>query len=135
MVPLYIWGVVWKVSHGIFSLRKKNTAPKLYVEIKHGTIKVSWIKQGAVIHENWLNENVCSSVKMQPSRCVLRKTWSENMQQIYRRTAMPKCDLITLRQGYSPKKLLHIFRTPFPRNTCRGMLLSVAQSWLQDSQK
>ena len=29
----------------------------------------------------------------QPSRGVLRKRCSENMQQIYRRTPMPKCDL------------------------------------------
>ena len=28
----------------------------------------------------------------QPSRGVLRKRCSENMQQIYRRTSMPKCD-------------------------------------------
>ena len=28
----------------------------------------------------------------QPSRGVLRKMCSENMQQIYRRTPMPKCD-------------------------------------------
>ena len=29
----------------------------------------------------------------QPPRGVLRKRYSENMQQIYRRTPMPKCDL------------------------------------------
>ena len=28
----------------------------------------------------------------QPSRCVVKKRFSENMQQIYRRTPMPKCD-------------------------------------------
>ena len=28
----------------------------------------------------------------QPPRGVLRKRYSENMQQIYRRTPMPKCD-------------------------------------------
>ena len=28
----------------------------------------------------------------QPSRAVLRKSCSENMQQTYRRTPMPKCD-------------------------------------------
>ena len=48
----------------------------------------------------------------QPSRGVLRKRCSENMQQIYRRTSMPKCE-ITLRHGCSPVNLLHIFRTPF----------------------
>ena len=32
---------------------------------------------------------------------------------------------ITLRHGYSPVNLLHIFRTPFPKNTHGGLLLSV----------
>ena len=31
-------------------------------------------------------------VRMQPSRGVFRKRSSESMQQIYRRTPMPKCD-------------------------------------------
>ena len=31
-------------------------------------------------------------VQKQPSRGVLKKTCSKNMQQIYRRTPMPKCD-------------------------------------------
>ena len=30
---------------------------------------------------------------------------------------------ITLRQGYSPVNLLHIFRTPFTKNTCGRLLL------------
>ena len=34
----------------------------------------------------------CSNFQKQPSRGVLRKRCSENMQQIYRRTPMPKCD-------------------------------------------
>ena len=41
--------------------------------------------------------------------------------EIYRRTPMPKCDLnfieIALRHECSPVNLLHIFRTPFPKNT------------------
>ena len=46
---------------------------------------------------------------------------------------MPKCDFnrvaycnfveITLRHGYSPVYLLHIIRTPFPKNTPGGLLL------------
>ena len=32
---------------------------------------------------------------------------------------------IALRHGCSPVNLLHIFRTPFPKNTSRGMLLRV----------
>ena len=35
---------------------------------------------------------VSSKSQKQPSRCVPRKRCSENMQQIYRRTPMPKCD-------------------------------------------
>ena len=31
---------------------------------------------------------------------------------------------ITLRHGYSPESLLHIFRTPFYKNTPEGLLLS-----------
>ena len=70
----------------------------------------------------------------QPSRGVLRKRYSENMQQIYRRTPMPMCDLnkvalqyfieITLRHGYSPVNFLIIFRTPFPKNTSWWLLLT-----------
>ena len=70
-------------------------------------------------------------LQKQPSRCVLRKRWFENMQQIYRRTPMLKCDFnkilkqleIRLRHGCSPVSLLHIFRTPFSKNTCGGLLL------------
>ena len=42
---------------------------------------------------------------------------------------MPKCDLqsnfieIALRHGCSPVNLLHIFRTPFPKNTSGRLLL------------
>ena len=49
------------------------------------------------------------------------------MQQIYRRTAMPKCDFIksefTLRHECSPLNLLHILRTPFPKNNSGRLLL------------
>ena len=56
------------------------------------------------------------------------------MQQIYRKTSMSKCDFnkvalqlfeITLRHGCSPVNLLHIFRTPFLKNTSGWMLLDV----------
>ena len=61
------------------------------------------------------------SVQRQLFRGVLSKSCSENMQQIYRRAPMPKCDFnkvasnfieITIRHGCSPVKLLNIFRTP-----------------------
>ena len=76
-----------------------------------------------------------SSAQKQTSRGVLRKRCSENIQQIYRRTPMPKCDFnkvatkITLRHGCSPVNLLHIFRTPFIENTSGRLLLSAAFHW------
>ena len=49
------------------------------------------------------------------------------MQQIYRRADMQKslCNFIEikLRHGCSPVNLLHIFRTPFIKNTYGGLLL------------
>ena len=60
-----------------------------------------------------LHLNVLMQLKKQASRGVLRKRCSENMQQIYMRTAMPKCDFN------------NIFRTPFPRNTSGWLLLQL----------
>ena len=55
------------------------------------------------------------------------------MQQIYRKTTISKCDFnkvansnffeIAVRHGSSPVNLLHIFRTPFPKNSSEGLLL------------
>ena len=36
---------------------------------------------------------------------------------------MPKCDFNKVTKQLSPVNVLHIFRTPFPKNTCRGLLL------------
>ena len=55
------------------------------------------------------------------------------MQQIYRRTAMPKCDFnkVALQlywnhtSAWSSVYLLHIFRTTFPKNTSGGVLLAI----------
>ena len=78
--------------------------------------------------------NNISKVQKQPSRAVLRKRCSENMQQIYSRTPMSKCDFnkvtftfieIALRHGCSPVNSLHIFRTSFPKNASEGLLLEV----------
>ena len=68
----------------------------------------------------------------QPPRSVPRKRYSENIQQIYRRILMPKCDFnkvpsnfiqITLRDRCSSVNFLHIFRTPFLKNTSGWLLL------------
>ena len=45
----------------------------------------------------------------QPSRGVLKKRYSENIQSNFIE--------VTLQHGCSPVNLLHIFRTPFPKNT------------------
>ena len=50
---------------------------------------------------------------------------SKNMQQIYKRTPMPKCDVNKVPE-FSPANLLHIFRAPFYKNTYGGMLLDTA---------
>ena len=65
------------------------------------------------------------------SVCFLKKSRSENMQQIYKRTTMPKCDFkkvlfcnfneTELRHGCSPVNLLHIFRTLFLRMPLEGV--------------
>ena len=51
-------------------------------------------------------------------RCVLIKWCSENIQQIYRRTSMPKCNFKKVE--CSPVNLLHFFRKPFPRTHLEG---------------
>ena len=62
----------------------------------------------------------------QPFRGVLRKRCSENMQQIDRWTPMPKRDFNKVaKHGCSPVNLLHIFRTPFPKNTSGQLLLHI----------
>ena len=74
------------------------------------------------------------TVQKQPSRGVLMKRCSENMQQIYKKTPMPKCDFnkvacnfieIALRHGYLPVNLLYIIRTLFHQNTSGRLLLTV----------
>ena len=74
-------------------------------------------------------------VQKQPPRCVLSKGYSENMQQIYRRTPIPKCNFnkvafsnfieITLQDGCSTANLLHVFRTSFSKNTSGWLVLQV----------
>ena len=63
-----------------------------------------------------------------PFKGVFGKRCSENVQQIYRRTPMPKGDFcnfieIALWHGFSPVNQLHIFRTPFFNNTSGQLLL------------
>ena len=72
-----------------------------------------------------------TDLQKHPLGGVLKKTYSENMQQIYRRTSMLKSDFklpsnfikITFRHGCSSVILPHVFKTPFPKNTSRWLLL------------
>ena len=68
----------------------------------------------------------------QPFRGVLVRSCSENIQQIYRRKPLPKCSFnkvasnfikIAIQHGCTPGNFLHIFRTPFYKNTYGGLLL------------
>ena len=78
-----------------------------------------------------------SEYQKQPSRGVLKKRCSENMQQIYRRIPVLKCDFNKVafqlywnytRHECCPVNLLHIVRTSLPKNTS-GRLLLEYQCW------
>ena len=78
-----------------------------------------------------------SPMQKHPSRCVLKKRCSENMQQTYCRTPLSKCDFSKVaKQLYwnctsvwcSPLNLLHIFRTPILKNTSKRLLLHMVQA-------
>ena len=73
-------------------------------------------------------------IQKQSSRGVLMNRCSKKVQQIYRRTPMPKCDFskvvsnfteIALQHGCIPVNLPHISRTPFSRNTSGRLLLMI----------
>ena len=75
---------------------------------------------------------VLRPLQKQPPRGVPRKRCSENMHQIYRKhpcqiaiSIKLLCDVIemALLHGCSPVNLLHIFRTPFTKNTSARLLL------------
>ena len=90
-----------------------------------------WFKCVTYFSYLWnLSRYMC--IQKQPPRGVPRKRCCENMQQIYRRTPwrsaisiklLCKFIEIALRHGCSPVNLLHVFRTPFPRNTSEWLLL------------
>ena len=73
-----------------------------------------------------IQQRVCSIIQIQgqPPRGAPEKKCSESMQQIYWRTPTRKYDFnIAYRYGCSPLNLLHIFRTPFRKNTSGRLLL------------
>ena len=77
------------------------------------------------MYEEVMSDEHPPSQKQLP-RGVPRKRCPENMQQIYRRTPMHNCNFIeiALRCGCSPVNLLCIFRTHFPKNSSRRLLLT-----------
>ena len=56
-----------------------------------------------IFSNNSVHVDVKVNVQKQPFRGVLRKRCSENMQQIYMRTPMPKCDFNTSAWVFSCK--------------------------------
>ena len=62
-------------------------------------------------------------LQKQPFKGVLRKRCSEIMQQICRRTPMPKRDFNEV------AKKMHTFRTPLPKNTSGGLFLKLTFNW------
>ena len=92
------------------------------------------MKHGAT----WIFYKQGNQIQKRPSKGVLRKRCSENMQQIYRRKPMPKCGFNKVakqlywnhtsawdmfQHGCSPIDLLYIFRILFSKNTSVGLLL------------
>ena len=73
--------------------------------------------------------DICKDVQKQLSRGVLRKRCSENMDDIYRRTPMSKCDFnkvsLKLLAWVFSCNLLYIFRTTFYKTTSAWLLLDL----------
>ena len=90
--------------------------------------------QGLQIHIDNISDN-----QKQPTSIVLRKRCSENMQQIFRRTLMPKCDFskvasnfieIALRHWCSPTNLQIYRRTLMPTEVWFQRCPNNTSGWL-----
>ena len=81
------------------------------------------ISERLLLEDFALIEQAQCSLQKQLSVSVFMKMCSENTQQIYRRTPMPKCDFIP--QACSPVNLLLIFRKAFPKTTSGELLPSL----------
>ena len=105
--------LLWVTNHRLRGLKEQTLIGKLIIRCLIASLNFCEISNNLA--------------QKQPSRGVFRKRFSEKIQQIYRRTPMLKCDFnkveITLHHRCSPVNLLYIFRTPFPKNTCGGLLL------------
>ena len=111
-----------KISLRGFSNKKKEEIAKFISSVRGNLVEHQYLN-----NLNWKRKHIIFLIAIVKMR-------SENMQQVYRRTPMPKCDLlcnfieITLRHGCSPGHLLHIFRTHF-QNIYGGLLLAYATLW------
>ena len=91
-----------------------------------------------IIFFDWILSRIQKYFEINQQRLslgVLIKRCYENMQQIYRRTPIPKFNFnkvvsnfieTTLYHECFHVNLLHIFRTPFPENKSEGLLLNEA---------
>ena len=90
-----------------------------------------WFKVSRRLFIGWLTPWIWYVCPLkQPSRIVPRKRCSENILQLTGEHPCPslisiklQSSKIALRHGCSPVNLQHIFRKPFCKNTCRGLLL------------
>ena len=60
--------------------------------LKNESLNHSLFSKNSNFNLNWNNMETILKIQKQPPRGILRKRFSENMQQIYRRTTLPKCD-------------------------------------------
>ena len=122
----------WKVS-SILTVIKNTSKVDTDTILKKWSLKTfQELKKTAVANWNCHYLAVHNNLRQLP-RGVFSKSYSENMQQIYRKTSMLKCDFNKIsKQLYwnhtsawvLSVNLLHISRTPFYQNACGGLLLS-----------
>ena len=101
----------------------------------HWLVQVEWLK----FCLKFYLASVATPCNLQKQSCrgVLIKKYSEDMQQVYWIYPCRSAISIKLRSnffkiavwhGCSPVKVLHVFRTPFPKNTSGGLLLNLIPS-------
>ena len=120
------------LSSGFMSSRHHNLLGK---ERKFNIYQTFRGRPGSLLNVSYtLNLRPASrNPQKQPPIDVLKKRCSENVQQIYRGTPMPKCDFKQLYSNHISAwvfscKFAAIFRTPFPRNTSGWLAASESQS-------
>ena len=74
-------------------------------------------------------------IQNQPSRVVLRKRCSKNMQQIYRRTPMPKCDFKVTFQNTFPQEHIRTAASEYCWTLCIELLTIFAKKFYREDPK